>query len=196
MTKAKWMLVVLLMIALGATAIHRSLASNQSSAHQHHQQAQQGKKTLPPTIADGATNPHAIPDLVAYEFLLKSVADGAGTTEPERIRAKIFVGKTGLDEEKNKKLTATANSFRAALAPVAAQVKELKDRHWPNPSPSVMAQLGDLQRQREAILREQFNSLMEQLNDADKEKLNKRIMEIKSKVKMYPSLPIEKFQKR
>jgi hypothetical protein len=196
MTKSKWVVVVLLMIALGATAINRSIASNQHQDHQHHQQTQQAKKDLPPPLTDGSKNPHAIPDFVAYEFLLKSIADGAGTTEPERIRAKLFVEKVGLDEPKRKMLTAAANGFREKLAPLNAQAKELKDRNWPNPSPSVMAQLGNLQAQKERALREQINLLTEQLNDSDKEKLNKRLLEIKSKVKMYPPIPLEKFQKR
>ncbi len=196
MTKSKWALVVLVMVALGVTAIHRSIASNQPQDHQHHQQAQKDKPKTPTPFADGAVNPNAIPDLVAYEFLFNSVADGAGLTEPERMRAKLFVEKIGLDDLQRKKVIATANGFREKEAPLKAQAKELKDRNWPNPSSSVMAQLGNLQAQKERALREEFRSLREQLNDSDKEKLDKRLLEIKSKVKMYPPIPLEKFQKR
>jgi hypothetical protein len=200
-SKVKWTLFILLAAVLVTTAINRTIASNhqqtnQPDHHQHHQQQRNQASALPPLLVDGALNPNAIPDLVAYEFLLNSVADGAGTTEPDRIRAKILVGKTGLSEQKNQALTATANSFRVALAPLNAQAKELKDRNWPTPSSSVLAQLDNLQRQKETILRARFNALLEQLNDDDKEKLNKRILEIKSKVKQYPSIPVEKFQKR
>lgn len=205
MTKSKWIVVVVLAGALITVgAFKRTSASNDQPTqgvqnqdpHQHHQQQVRKPLELPALLVDGATNPHAVPDLIAYEFLFNSIADGAGTTEPDRIRAKVFVQKTGLDEQKNQKLVATANSLREAVVPLKAQAKDLKDRHWPTPSQSVMAQLNNLQRQKETILKERFNSLMEQLNTSDREKLNKRVLEIKSKVKIYPSIPVEKFQKK
>ena len=196
-TKVKWSLVILLTAVLVTTALNRTMASNNQQADQHQHQHQQNQvSALPPLLVDGALYPHAIPDLVAYEFLFNSVADGASTTESDRLRAKVFAGKTGLDDQKRQVLTTMANSFRATLAPLNAQAKELKDRNWPIPSPAVLAQLDKLQRQKETILRERFNALMEQLNGSDKERLNKRILEIKSKVKQYPSIPVEKFQKR
>jgi hypothetical protein len=48
---------------------------------------------------------------------------------------------------------------------------------------------------KEAILSREFNSLLERLNDEEREKLNNRLMEIKRKVKVYQELPIEAYQK-
>ncbi len=196
MTKSKWALVVLVMIVIGATAIHRSMATNQPQDHQHHQQAQKDKPKTQPLIADGSVNPQAIPDIVAYEFLFNSVADGAGLTEPERIRARIFADRIGLEYRNYQVLRVKANEFRAKLTPLDAQAKELKDRNWPNPSESVKGQLGSLQAQKENMLKRQIKDLERHISASDKEKLNKRLLEIKSKVKMYEPLPVEKFKKQ
>ncbi len=198
MTKSKWMLVVLLMIALGATAINRSMASNQQQDHQHHQQALQTQAqpsaSLPPLIADGAKDPSAIPDLVAYEILLDSVAENAAISEPERVRARGLAKKTGISADKLETLKNTANKFKEDINGFDAQARELKDRHWPKPDQSVRGQLNALQHQKEAALRQAFRSLLEGLSDADKESLNKRLLEIKGKVKVYQDVPIEKYQ--
>ena len=98
MTKSKWILVVVLASALITVgAFKRTSASNDQPTqevqnqdpHQHHQQLQQaGVPTeMPPLLVDGATNPYAVSDLVAYEFLLKSIADGGpNETDAERGR--------------------------------------------------------------------------------------------------------------
>lgn len=198
MTKSKWALVVLVMITLGATAIHRSIASNQPQDHRQHHQALQSQAqpsaSLPPLIADGANNPSAIPDLVAYEILLNSVADNSEISEPERLRARELGKKTGLPADKIESLKNTANKFKGDIKGFDAQALELKDRHWPKPDQSVRGQLNALQHQKEAALRKAFQSLLDGLSDEDKEKLNKRMLEIKGKVKVYQDIPIEKYQ--
>lgn len=200
MTRTTWGMVVLLMVAIGATAIHRSLASNQQQDHQHHQQASQpptqSAASLPPLIANGADDPSAIPDLIAYEILLNSVAEDVATSEPERMRARGLAKKTGLPAEKLEALRNTANKFRVDIKGFDAQALELKDRHWPKPDPSVRGQLNALQQQKEAVLRQAFRSLLEGLSDEDREKLNKRLLEIKGRVKVYQEVPIEKYQKQ
>ncbi len=192
MTKMKWGLVAIVLLALGAATISRSMASNKQQDHQGHHQAQANKKEPPAPLVDGSKNPNGIPEMVAYELLLNSIANSTGTTEPDKIRAKHLTDKVGLDEKKNKIMTDTANGFRAKIASFDAQAKELKDQNWPYPSSAVMAQLGNLQAQKNKLLREQVDSMLGQLNESDKEKINNRLLEIKRKVKMYPATPAQK----
>jgi hypothetical protein len=192
MTKEKWIMAIILVAGILAIGFIRSTASNSHLSHQHQQQA---SALLPPLMADGATNPSAIPDLIAFEFLLNSVADGLGTSEIERSRAKILAEKTNLPPDKIELLKSTANTFRLDIRNLDAQVMEIKDRHWPKPNPSVFNELSALQKQKEARLSGALNSLLAQLNDEEKEKLNNRILEIKKKVQVYQELPIEAYQR-
>jgi hypothetical protein len=195
MTKMKWGFVALLMVVIGAAAISRSVASNKQQDHSAHQQAQ-GKKEYQPVLVDGSKTPNAIPDLVAYEFLFNSVANGAGTTETDRIRAKHYIGKTNLKEQKQKLIIEKANGLKENIKTLDAQAKEIKDRNWPNPSSAVMAHLNQLQAQKEKMIREQIDTLRDQLSNEEKELLDLQIIEIKQKVKVFQPVPIEKFQKK
>jgi hypothetical protein len=198
MTKGKWALVVLLMFVLGATAIHRSIASNQTQDHQHHQQTtqtQKGKPNPQTPIIDGAVDPNAIPDVVAYEHFFNSITNDAGAAERDIARANYFVDRIGLVESKKKIVIEKANSYRGEVKSFDAEAKALKDHNWPNPSDSVKAQLKNLQTRKERLLRKQYFSLLEQLTDTEKGKLRLQIQEVKSKVKVYQPLPVEKFQK-
>jgi hypothetical protein len=197
MTKAKWASVILLTAVLITTVLHRIMASNPQQPHQsdyHHRPDQ--PTALPPLLVDGAKNPDAVPDVVAYEFLFNSVADGAGTTQPEKLRASYLAQKTGLNERNLRALTDKANDFRQGLDPLDAQAKELKDSHWPTPPQWVMDNLADLQRQKEVLLKERFEALLMELDEKEKGILNQRVLEIKKKVKIYQDTPVEKFQRR
>ncbi len=197
MTKSKWGLVLLLMLAIGAAALSRSMASNQSQDHQHHQQAsppQQAQQNLPPLMADGANDPFAIPDWVAYDFLFILIADGPNNSDIERSRATVVAKQVGLSEAKTKLLKDTANKCREELKALKAQERALKDENWPKPSESVKGQLTALQNQKEAALHRSFRSLLVQLDDEDIAKLNKRLLEIKKTTKGYQDIPIEKYQ--
>jgi hypothetical protein len=153
MTKVKWIMAAILVAGVLSMAIVRSTASNH---HQERQHRQQTSTSLPPLLADGSTNPSAVPDLVAYEILLNSVADGAGSdgigsSEAERSRAGILAKKTKLSTDKIELLKATANTFKANIRNLDTQAMELKDRHWPRPNQSVFNELSALQRQKEGV---------------------------------------------
>jgi hypothetical protein len=182
---------VLVTAIFNATKASNHQQHDQSNQHQHHQTT-----ALPPLLIDGEKNPVAVPDLIAYEFLLNSVADGALTSNQDRARAKIFADKTGLNPQNLNSLAAIANSFKQGIDPLNMQVKALKDRHWPYPSQAVMDQLANLQKQKESVLKARFDALLIQLDKGEKEKLDKRILEIKRKVKIYQGTPVEKYQKR
>ncbi len=195
MTKMKWGFVALLMIVIGAAAISRSVVSNKQQDHSAHQQTQ-NKKEYQPVLIDGSVNPNAIPDLLAYEFFFSSVANGAGTTESAKRRAKYLIEKIKISEQTQKLITDKANGIKEQLKPLDAQAKDLKDQNWPSPSSSVMAQLNNLQAQKERMIREEIDTLQGQLNDKEKEELSLQILEIKKRIKTYQPIPIEKFQKK
>ena len=192
-TKTKWALALLLMATVLAIPLIRSRASNN-----HQPNPQQTKDSLPPLLADGATDPSAIPDLIAIEILFKSVSvtDNDGNNETERSRAKAFIGQTKLAADKAEKLTAFANNFRESIRDLDAQAMNIKDRHWPKPGPEALNQLSALQKQKEAALNRVFTSLLENLNDEDKGKLFLRLQDIKRNVKVYQGLPVEAYQKQ
>jgi hypothetical protein len=208
MTKSKWIVVVVLASALITVgAFKRTSASNDlpvqadqnQDPHQHHQQLQQARvpSEMPPLLVDGATNPYAVSDLVAYEFLLKSIADGgANETDAERGRAKMLLDKSRLGEKDAALLKAVANGFKGGLTALDAQAKAIKDRNWPNPSRNVMDRLAQLQQQKETMLKQRMDSLFSLMSEDQRTKLNERILEIKRKVKVYQDVPVEKYQKR
>lgn len=206
MTKSKWIVVVVLACALITVgAFKRTSASNaqptqavqNQDPHQHHQQSQQARvpSEMPPLLADGATNPQAIPDLIAYEILFNSVAIPTAASEVDRLRANNMAEQTDLSSEKIETLRSAANSFRDKIANLDAQAKVIKDRHWPKPGAAAQNDLIALQKRKEAVLRQEFNSLTKQLNDEEQEKLNSRLLEIKRGVRAYQELPIEAFQR-
>ena len=206
MTKSKWIAVVVLASALITVgAFKRTSASNDQPVqnqdpHQHHQLQQQQAGVpveMPPLLVDGATNPQAVSDLVAYEFLLKSIADGgANETDAERGRATMLLEKSRLGEKDAALLKAAANGFKGGLTALDAQAKEIKDRNWPNPSRNAMDRLAQLQQQKESMLKQRIDSLFSLMSEDQRAKLNERILEIKRKVKVYQDVPVEKYQKR
>ena len=194
MSKTKWGLVVIVMIALGAAAISRSMAANNQQDHQHHQAAAQARDTPPQLIADGANDPSAIPDLVAYEFLFGSIAETPEMGEPEMLQARRLSLKTGLAVDKVHFIRKNADKFKGEIKGFDTQARDLKDKHWPKPDQSVRGQLTALQNQKEASLKKAVKSMMDGLSSEEKEAVNTRILEIKKKIKVYQDIPIEKFQ--
>lgn len=190
MSKTKWGLVVIVMIVLGAAAISRSMAANNQQDHQHHQQT----TTPPQLIADGANDPSAIPDLVAYEFLFNSIAETPEMSEPEKLQARRLSLKTKIAVDKVYFISKNANKYKGEIKNFDLQARDLKDRHWPKPDQSVRGQLTALQNQKEASLKKAVKSMLDGLSNEEKEAVRSRLLEIKQKIKVYQDISIEKFQ--
>ncbi len=181
MTKATWSSILLLTVGVLSIPYFGGIAPNR---HQAHLFQQQTPAPPPPLLADGAINPSAVPDLIAYEILLTSVAE-AGAAEVDGLRARLLAEKTKLPADKIELLKVAANTYRANVKRLDAQAAEIKERHRPNPAQTAAAQLGELQRQKEAMLSGIISSFLGKLNNDEKEKLNKRLLEIKKNVKVY-----------
>lgn len=188
-----WLFVVPIIAALVAILVIGAGAGKlKSHDHSHARQAATGQ--LPPLIANGADNPAAIPDRIAYEILFTSITTTPQAGEAERKVAQGLAKKTGLDDAKAELLRQIGNDFRNRISAFDRQAMELKDRHWPKPSLAVMNQLDALQKQKEAVLDGMIHSLPGRLGAEDAQKLSLRVEEIKKKMRVYQEVPIEAYQ--
>lgn len=153
-----------------------------------------------PGVINGAKNPQLIPDQVAYSLLFRLVSGTQDAEAKKRIRSyvKQMVGECSncpgeeATRDKNKKkeqdtdaFITIANEFQQRVGVFDQQVIEIKKRNWPNPSPEVMAQLTQLQRQKEAIVDELMASLPKRLSSKGVDKVRSHISErVKRNVKM------------
>src|SRR5262245_7251361 len=195
MTRTKWVVTLLLAVSVLSAPFMRSKASNH-----HRSQEQKAPATLPPLIADGSVDPDKIPDMIAFEILLKSVevrsiADGVGDSELERLRAKVLAEKTNLPADKIEILIATANNFKDSIKILDAQAMDVKDRQWPKSNQAAINQLSGLQKKKDTQLRQAYLSLLSQLTPEDKAKLFSRLREIKKGVRAFQGVPTEAYQK-
>ena len=168
--------------------------AGKSKSHDHSHAQQKAVGPMPPLLADGANNPAAIPDRIAYEILFNSITTAPQASEAERKIAQGLAKKTGLDDAKTELLRQISNDFKSRISAFDRQAMELKDRHWPKPSVAVMNQLDALQKQKEAVLDGMINSLPGRLGAEDAQKLSLRIEEIKKKVRSYQEVSIEAYQ--
>lgn len=108
----------------------------------------------------------------------------------ERRRAKAWAKTAGLDDMRADALLSAVNEFQQQVKMLDLQVKELKDRTWPNPNTQVMAHLVGLQAKKEAIAIEIIASLPSRLGEESAKKLNQHVRDhVKRKIKLVPGLP-------
>jgi hypothetical protein len=185
-------------IAAGTLRSHGYAKSEPSTGINGPQQTHQVRPDNPGTI-NGAVNPELIPDQAAYSVLFRFIANRQTDDEKSRIRA--YIRQMGLGDQKCRScplssepsdkdidaLIAAAEVFQQRVGVLDRQVKEIKDRNWPNPSKEVMAQLTVLQRQKEVIVTEIVASLPGKLSADALEKVHRHTNErIKRKMKIVP----------
>lgn len=145
-------------------------------------------KPDPPSTIDGNVSPELIPDHIAYMMVFRTIALRQNT-DFEKNRSRAWARSVGLDDASADKLLAAANKFHMRVSVLDNQVKEIKDRTWPDPSVQVMEQLNDLQKKKEAIVADIVFSLPTLLGTEVAEKLHQHInSHIKRKVKIAPGL--------
>ncbi|MFN7946588.1 MAG: hypothetical protein U0Z53_14655 [Blastocatellia bacterium] len=150
---------------------------------------------LPPLIADGAQQPDAIPDWVAYDFLLHSIAPPATATDRDKKIAEALAKETGLGDIKTYVLKRLADETNKQISVLDQQAAALKDQYWPRPGPEVMQQLADLQKQKEAIIAKFIADLPTKIGEDGAQELSHHIRNhIKPKVKAFKEPPIEVYQ--
>lgn len=139
---------------------------------------------------NGAVNPQAIPDAVAYEFFFKSLISSPAEGAQGQNRAKAFALQTGLDDNDAEWLLQDAQKVYQEISKLDRQVKEIKDRTWPNPAAKVWSDLRALQRQKDAVILEQVQSLFAERNPKMTARLQEFVTtEVKSKIKGFADRP-------
>jgi len=149
-------------------------------------QQKAARQDLPGTI-DGAANPSAISDRVAYQMLFYSlyVRPRAGLEKRRALAA--AASNNELNDTEIDALLAAAEEFQSRVSVLDRKAAEIKDRHWPNPSAEVMAQLTELQRRKEAIIDEIIDSLPNRLGADGAAKLHNHVNDrVKRKIKISP----------
>lgn len=130
-----------------------------------------------PGMIDGAKHPELIPDQVAYSLLFRTISGNQDPEAKKRMRnyvRQMGLGKcptcpkataTGTDTDQDiDAFIAAADEFQQRVGVLDRQVIEIKRNNWPNPSLEVMAQLTQLQRQKEAIIADIAASLPKRLS--------------------------------
>lgn len=141
---------VVMGLATGKTSdINRHAAKSVSAGGE--QLKQREHRPDPPGTINGAVNPELIPDRTAYVLLLRLLA--GRHTEEERISMKYYLrqDRPNLTDDDINALLVAADEFVARVGVLDRQAKEIKDRHWPNPSAQVMETLRQMQSQKESI---------------------------------------------
>jgi len=153
-----------------------------------------------PGVINGAKNPALIPDQVAFSLLFRVISGNQSAEAKRRIRH--YVRQIGLgdqtcyactgqkatkDKSKDREIDAfiaAADEFQQRVGALDQQATEIKKRSWP-PSPQAMAELTQLQQQKEEITREIVASLPRRLGAEGSNKVWKHVNErVKKKVRI------------
>jgi hypothetical protein len=157
--------------------------------------AELSKKPLR-AIDDGAVNPHptSIPDQVAYTLLFRMLAERNTADEKNAARSylKMVFGCSDCDdyqqraaEKQIKAFLVVVKQFERRVGNLDRQAQELHDLNGPNPSHDVLAQLNELESQKEVIVSQLVDSLPNHLDEDGMAKLHRHLNErVKRKVKM------------
>lgn len=149
---------------------------------------------------DRAANPELVSDQVAYSLLFRLLSDRHTKEEQSRARSylKMAFGCSDCNQTEVKErgasedahinaFLAVVNEFEQRVGALDRKAQDLHDRYWPNPSNEVLAQLNEMQRQKEAIVAELVASLPTRLGTDGIEKLQRHVNErVKRRVKMAP----------
>ena len=180
---------ILCFVAIGIRALKKSQASTTIPAMTQHQ---------PGSTIDGAINPDMIPDHIAYSLLFRLISGRERESEKKSIRA--YIRQMGLGEQqcqscpKQKEsgdleidtLIAVAETFQQRISALDRQAKVIKEYSGHHPSSDAMAQLRDLQTQKEAIVTEIVASLPVRLGPAAMEKVSQHVEQrVKRHVKIF-----------
>jgi hypothetical protein len=85
-------------------------------------------------------------------------------------------------------LLALVREFEQGVEPLDQRATQLKDAHWPNPSPDVMLQLTELQRQKEALLDQLIITVPQRLQPAGAQRVRAHVNDyVKRRMKLRSS---------
>ena len=198
--------ILVFIVAISSVLIITAVASKPSTSNKavtppsyvKPSQSPKSQANIPGTI-DGKKNPELIPDRVVHLALFRAVPEQ--TTDKSRMLARAYASqilggcsqckmKDKENYEKAKKdhdqdidaLLGVAAEFQQRVGALDRQATEIKDRNWPNPSPTVLEQLAKLQTQKEIIVDELITSLSLKIKIESKNGMKGYISSAKSKI--------------
>lgn len=196
--------IVLAIVAL-ATSSNRVKAEKPQIPGQQQRAATSDKMSN----IDGAVNPELIPDEVAFTMMFRVIGNRQTQEEKDSIRS--YLRQAGLgcqtcqlpNSQKKQQQPTTAeepdidavvslaDEFWQRVSVLDEQVKQIKDRTWPNPSQEVMSQLQQLEAQKQSIVAEIVASIPTRLSADAVAKLQNHIdTKVKPNVKIFPDFPL------
>lgn len=198
--RRKRLIIPLIAIAICAVGIGTAGSKGKLSARNSPQPIANSKAFLnlssprSAAVVDGASNPELIPDQVAYTLLFRLLSDRHTAEEKNAARSylKMTFGCGDCNEEQQRRADRQINAFLVVVKQfeqrvgnLDRQAQELQDLNGPNPSRDVLAQLNELESQKEAIVSQLIDSLPNHLDEDGMTKLHRHLNgRVKPKVKM------------
>lgn len=156
----------------------------------------------PPGTIRGDQHPELIPDHFAYLAMFRMLSNRQTDEERNSIRAYvrdvIGLGKqrqcrncrpsVGLNDSDIDALVGAANEFYQRVGALDQQAGDIKDRTWPNPGAYELAQLRNLQAQKEALVAEVAATLPRRLSAAGLQRFHQHIQGyVKQRIALTPA---------
>jgi hypothetical protein len=159
----------------------------------------QSKPDQSPNIVEGANDPDAIPDYIAYSIMFRIISS---SQQLGKKRTRAYIRHLGLGDkecptcssqigQKDQDvdtLIEAADEYNRQVSILDQQAREIKERTWHNRTPEARAALSQLQRQKQELVGKTVASLSVRLRPEALEKLHQYINEgVKRKIKLLPN---------
>ncbi len=125
---------------------------------------------------EGRTHPELIPDAAANEMLFRLLSS-TSPEEKKELRKSTYLKSAGFGPAESVAISNAAYEYKRQIASLDAEVDEIKNTHWPRPSPQIMTQLTEMQHQKEAIIARIVGALQSQLDQYEPAKFRTHIAE-------------------
>lgn len=153
-------------------------------------------KQPPAGVVNGAINPELIPDQMAYTLLFRLLSDPSVADNKSAIRSylKMVFGCSHCDEHQQRGvekhiagILVVVKQFQRRVGYLDRQAQQLHDIHGIDMSHEVLAQLNELQRQKELVVAELVESLPNHLDERGLAKLHQHLEgRVKRKMTIIP----------
>ncbi len=147
--------IAVITIVLAAAVAVSSIVAGKSKNLANLSQQKISKQDIPGTIS-GAVDKNLIPDQAAYTIFLRFAAHQNQANKPA---VRSYLKFNGFGDAEIDAILVAAEDFRQRIAVLDSEVKQIKDKNWPNPNSSVIDRLNQLQQQKEIIVSEVAGSL-------------------------------------
>lgn len=141
----------------------------------------------PAGTVDGSVTPSAIPNHIAYEMFFNSLIPPKelGINAEGAVRAKLQ--QIGLSDSDQGALRFLAGEFKTRLNSLDNQVNAMRAENLQATSPATLARLGELQKQKQAMVEEMMGSIGQKISADGNAKIAQHIDDyVKRRIKIVP----------